>query len=289
MIQKPRPRSRAIPYPAREAVLALLAGFAFLAAAVVLLAPSASGQVFSSQPYVAAPDPAVEALRARLNAMEAELKAAIDRGEKLAYDLAQLRRSADAASKAAQAEIDELKARVQSLEAGGGAGVQGDAALTRGNDPVVVTGSRVASVADTAGLASVDVAQLPQDEEGLLKESNELLLKKELGAAQQSAETFLTKYSKSKNADEAQYILAEAMLYQDNYAEAASAYGKVVSQYPKSDKAPYSLVKLARAMRLMDKKTEACKSLELMAKQYPNAPANAKALATTERKNANCK
>jgi tol-pal system protein YbgF len=287
MIQKPRSRSRAIPYPARsparEAVLALLAGFAFLAAAAALLAPQASGQVFSSQPYVAAPDPAVEALRNRLNALETELRATIDRNEKLAYDLAQVRRSAENASKAAEAEIAELKSRIEALEAGGAAGGgPADASLTRGD----VTGSLLASPASNA---AVDLSQLPQDEEGLLKESNELLLRKELAAAQQSAEAFLAKYSKSKDADEAQYILAEALLYQDNYADAATAYGKVVSQYPKSDKAPYSLVKLARAMRLMDKKTEACKSLELMAKQYPNAPSNAKSLATTERRNANCK
>jgi tol-pal system protein YbgF len=287
MIQKPRSRSRAIPYPARsparEAVLALLAGFAFLAAAAALLAPQASGQVFSSQPYVAAPDPAVEALRNRLNALETELRATIDRNEKLAYDLAQVRRSAENASKAAEAEIAELKSRIEALEAGGAAGGgPADASLTRGD----VAGSLLASPASNA---AVDLSQLPQDEEGLLKESNELLLRKELAAAQQSAEAFLAKYSKSKDADEAQYILAEALLYQDNYADAATAYGKVVSQYPKSDKAPYSLVKLARAMRLMDKKTEACKSLELMAKQYPNAPSNAKSLATTERRNANCK
>jgi tol-pal system protein YbgF len=287
MIHKNRPRSRAIPFPVRlpawAAVLALLAGFAFLAAVSALTAPRAFGQVFSNQPYVPAPDPAVEALRLRLNAMETELKAAIDRGEKLAFDLAQTRRAADQANKAAQAEIDELKARVQALEAGG-AGGQQDARL---NEQVTVTGNLLAATAEAPAL--LDVAQLPQDEEGLLKESNELLLKKELGAAQQSAQAFLAKFPKSKDADEAQYILAEAMLYQDSYAEAATAYGKVVSQYPKSDKAPYALVKLARAMRLMDKKTEACKSLELMTRQYPNAPANAKSLATTERKNANCK
>jgi tol-pal system protein YbgF len=259
-----------------------MAGCALLAA-VVVVAPKAFGQVFSNQPYVPAPDPAVEALRLRLNALESELKASIDRGEKLAFDLAQTRRAADQANKAAQAEIDELKARVQALEAGA-AGAGGSAGL---NQQVTVTGNLLAAPAEAPAL--LDVAQLPQDEEGLLKESNELLLRKELAAAQQSAEAFLAKFPKSKEADEAQYILAEAMLYQDNYADAASAYGKVVSQYPKSDKAPYSLVKLARAMRLMDKKTEACKSLDLMAKQYPSAPANAKSLATTERKNANCK
>jgi tol-pal system protein YbgF len=266
-------------------VLAVLAGFAVLAAALAL-APRASGQVFSSQPYVAAPDPAVEALRTRLNALEAELKASIDRGEKLAYDLAQARRNADNANKEAMAQIAELKARIDALEGAGGG--QQDAALTRGFASSSDAAIAIAPAGNAAGPA-VDLSQLPQDEEGLLKESNELLLKKELAAAQQSAETFLARYSKSKNADEAQYILAEAMLYQDNYAEAASAYGKLVSAYPKSDKAPYSLVKLARAMRLMNKKPEACKSLELMAKQYPNAPANAKSLATTERKNANCK
>ena len=50
-------------------LMAALTGFAFLAAAFVL-APRAHAQVFSSQPYVAAPDPAVEQLRQRVEQLE---------------------------------------------------------------------------------------------------------------------------------------------------------------------------------------------------------------------------
>jgi tol-pal system protein YbgF len=140
-----------------------------------------------------------------------------------------------------------------------------------------------------ASTPAIDVAQLPQDEEGLLKEAKNLLLSGNYPAAQQASTSFLAKYPKSKSASDAQYMLADSLLYQDNYQEAANAYGKLVGDYPKSDNAPSSLVKFARALRLLDKKTDACKTLDLMAKQYPKAPAAAKTMATSERQKANCK
>ncbi|RYZ09603.1 MAG: hypothetical protein EON61_12260, partial [Alphaproteobacteria bacterium] len=57
-------KARAIAVPVRETRLlwVALAGFAFLAAAFAMT-PRAHAQVFNSQPYTAAPDPAVEQLR----------------------------------------------------------------------------------------------------------------------------------------------------------------------------------------------------------------------------------
>ena len=74
-------------------------------------------------------------------------------------------------------------------------------------------------------------------------------------------------------------MLADSLLYQDNYQDAANAYGKLSGDYPKSANAPSALVKFARALRLMDKKTDACKTLDLMSKQYPKASAAAKTMA----------
>lgn len=271
-------------------MLALLAGFAFLAAAIAV-APRAEGQVFSSQPYVAAPDPAVEELRNRLNALESDLKKATDRAERLAFDLAQAKRTADEASaknKQLEADVQTLKDKVEALEAIAG-GRPEEAAAARSVQAAEATISLVPQTNSGAGLAAVDVAQLPQDEEGLLKEAKNLLLGGNYPAAQQAATSFLAKYPKSKSASDAQYMLADTLLYQDNYQEAANAYGKLVGNYPKSENAPSGLVKFARALRLMDKKTDACKTLDLMAKQYPKAPAAAKTMATSERQKANCK
>jgi tol-pal system protein YbgF len=286
---RPRtPRSRAIPYPAREAALALLAGLTFLAAAIFVLAPPASGQVFSSTPYVGPPDPAVEQLRNRVEGLESDLKRATDRSEKLAYDLSQARKIAEEANagrQKAEADIAALTARVEALESGtrsvGGAGPSASDAR------VEVTGNLVASTGQS--LSRVDISQLPQDEEGLLKEARNLLLDGNYPSAQEGFTAFLAKYGKGPNAHEAQYLLGESLLYQDNYREAADAYGKLLSSYPKSPNGPNALVKLARSLRLLNKKADACKALELMPKQFPKASDAAKQLASTERQRSNCK
>jgi TolA-binding protein len=83
-------------------------------------------------------------------------------------------------------------------------------------------------------------------------------------------------------------MLAEALLYQDNYADAAEAYGKVLKAYPKSSHAPEAVAKLARAMRLMGKKPEACKALSLLASNYPKAGEPAKTIAATEKSRSGC-
>lgn len=284
--QKNPIRSRAITYPVREAMLALLAGFAFLAAAMLVAAP-AHGQVLSSTPYVPAPDPAVESLRNRLNALEGDLKAAVDRSEKLAYDLAQSRKAAEEANtglKASQAEIESLKARVEALETAGPGANRADLTSARGAQAA----EAVALVpAPAANAASADA--LPQGEDDLLKEANRLLIDGRYAEAQQAASTFLSKYPKSSSAASAQYTLAESLLLQENFADAAAAYGKLLKSYPKSPNAPNALVKLARSMRLMGKPAESCKTLDLLAQQYPKAPGTTKTLAETERGYAKCK
>jgi tol-pal system protein YbgF len=144
-----------------------------------------------------------------------------------------------------------------------------------------VTGGAASGGAQSAGL--------PDDEEGLLKESKNLLLGGNYTGAQQGYTTFLAKYGKSKNAHEAQYNLGESLLYQESYQEAAAAYGKLLSAYPNSPNGPNALVKLARSLRLLKKPADACKTLALMGKQFPKASASAKQLADAERQKANCK
>ena len=285
-----RAKARAIPYSralsVREAVLALLAASA-LAAAALLAAPSALGQVFSSTPYTAAPDPAVEQLRKRTEELESDLKRATDRSEKLAYDLSQTRKTAEEA----KAAVAALTARIDALENGGGDAVAVTGALTAPSaaSPGPSSGG-AANASATQGLSNrVDASTLPQDEEGLLKEARNLLLDGNYPSAQQGFTAYLAKYSKGPNAHEAQYLLGESLLYQDNYSEAADAYGKLLSSYPKSPNGPNALVKLARSLRLMNKKADACKALSLMPQQFPKASDAAKQLASTERQRSNCK
>lgn len=290
MTRPRQPRSRAIPYPARDAALALLAGFAFLATAVFALAPPASGQVLSSTPYVSPPDPAVEQLRNRIEGLESDLKRATDRSEKLAYDLSQARKIAEEANagrQKAEADIAALALRVEALEGGGRSA--GGAGPSASDARAETSGNPAGSAANQAPATRVDISQLPQDEEGLLKEARNLLLDGNYPSAQEGFTAFLAKYGKGPNAHEAQYLLGESYLYQDNYREAADAYGKLLSSYPKSSNGPNALVKLARSLRLLNKKADACKALALMPQQFPKASDAAKQLASTERQRSNCK
>jgi tol-pal system protein YbgF len=296
-----RAKARAIASPrtlsAREAMLALLAGFALLAAAL-MAAPSASGQVFSSTPYTAAPDPAVEQLRKRVEELEADLKRATDRSEKLAFDLSQARKVADEANAGrlkAEAQLISLSDRITDLEERAGI-VRNDGASLSGSGsgpvPAGAPGDAAVNLNASAGqgLANrVEASALPQDEESLLKEARNLLLDGNYPSAQQGFTSYLAKFSKSPSAHEAQYLLGESLLYQDNYTQAADAYGKLLSAYPKSPNGPNALVKLARSLRLLNKKGDACKALALMPQQFPKASDAAKQLASTERQRSNCK
>jgi tol-pal system protein YbgF len=286
---------------ARDAILAALAGSAFLAAAVAV-APKAEGQVFSSQPYVAAPDPAVEQLRGRIDSLEAELRRATDRSERLAFELSQVRKQAEEANagrKLAEESSADLQRRLRALENLAGIEPPSNAAAAPSPSlsPTSAPGDGRAPSSSEATInllpavtsGAAGQAALPTDEEGLLKESKNLLLGGNYAAAQEGYATFLAKFGKSKNAHEAQYNLGEALLYQESYQEAANAYGKLLSAYPNSPNGPNALVKLARSLRLLKKPADACKTLALMGKQFPKAPASAKQLADAERQKANCK
>ena len=264
------------------------------AAALTLvgLAPRADAQVFSSTPYVAGPDPAVEQLRMRLEALEGDLRKAVSQAESLGAQLGDARRvadQADAGRRRAEAELQLLKDRVETLEEI----VNGEAQAGRMTSGSLLRAPAAASpnqlaAAPPPAQAMIDTAALPQDEEALFTESHAMLIGGNFPAAEEAFGLLLTKYPKGKKSSDAQYYLGEALLYQDNYAEAAAAYGKLIKEYPTSANAPTGLVKLARAMRLMDKTPEACRTLDLMGKQFPKASAVAKQMAAQERQYAKC-
>jgi len=259
---------------------------------LVCLAPRADAQVFSSTPYVAKPDPAVEQLRLRLEALEGDLRKAVSQAESLGAQLGDARRvadQADAGRRRAEAELQLLKDRVETLEEI----VNGEAQAGRTTSgslgaPAAASQNQLAASSPPPAQAAIDATALPQDEEALFTESHAMLLGGNFPGAEEAFDLLLTKYPKGKKASDAQYFLGEALLYQDNYAEAAAAYGKLIREYPTSTNAPTGLVKLARAMRLMDKTPAACRTLDLMDKQFPKASAIAKQMAAQERQYAKC-
>lgn len=282
-----RPRAVAVARPAQRPVFlpGLLFGLIVLAAAA-FFAPRADAQVFSSQPYVAAPDPAVEQLRIRVEQLEADLKRAIDQAETLGAALGDARRVADEADigrRQAQAELKTLSDRVETLE-----DRLTDAAAAAGQD-ANAGGVIALTPAGPAAAPPIDVASLPADEAALFEQAKALLQNDgNFPGAQAAFGVFLTKFPKSKQAGDAQYYLGESLLYQDDFADAAAAYGKLIKDYPQSANAPTGLVKLARSLRLMGNTAQACRTLSLMSQNFPKASAIAKQLADQERQQAKC-
>lgn len=283
-----RAKARVAVFPVREAVLATLAAMAVIAA--LALAPRADAQVFNSQPYTAAPDPAVEQLRQRIEQLEVDLKRAIDRAEVLGAQLSDARRVADEANagrKKAETEIAALRDRVDLIEDHVG-GAPGDGAALSNTTGLQSADAVALPGANPVPAPAVDLAALPQDETGFFDSAHALLLGGDFAASQRAFASYLDKYPKGSKAGDAQYYLAESMLYQDNYTEAVSAYGKVIKSYGSSPNAATSMVKMARAMRGLGKTADACKTLEMMGKQFPKASAVAKQMAAQERQYAKC-
>lgn len=281
-----RPRAIAAVQPAYRLVLSphfLLALAALVAG--LMLAPRADAQVFSSQPYVAAPDPAVEQLRTRIEALEADLKRATDKAESLGAALGDARRIADEANagrRAAETDLQALALRVQALE---------DRLIDAGlvSQDTGASGAVSLTPAGPAAAAQADAVVLPEDETALFDQAKALLLNQgDFPGAQQAFSAFLTKFPKSKQAGDAQYYLGESLLYQDNFTDAATAYGKLIKDYPQSSNAPTGLVKLARSLRLLGNNAQACRTLSLMSSNFPKASAVAKQLASQERQQAKC-
>jgi tol-pal system protein YbgF len=285
--QARRRRSRAIAASAPQGLdftTITLISLALLAACLVL-APRANAQVFSSQPYVAAPDPAVEQLRERVEALEADLKTATSKAEALGAALAEARRiadEADAGRRRAETALQKLTDRVEALE-----DMMTDAAAA-GQD-ANAAGAIALTPAGPAAAPAFDVANLPTDETALFDQAKALLTEAgDFPAAHAAFEVFLARFPKSKNAGDAQYYLGESLLYQDNFADAAVAYGKLIKDFPQSTHAPTGLVKLARSFRLLGNTAQACRTLSLMSSNFPKAPALAKQLADQERQQAKC-
>ncbi|MEZ5937758.1 MAG: tol-pal system protein YbgF [Hyphomonadaceae bacterium] len=272
------------------------------AAGLTLAAPVASAQVLGGAPYAPAPDPVMERLQAKVETLETSLRDVTGRSEQFAYELSQAR----AAAQQAKAENDALKATIASLTARidalerfsrGEAPALGpaldNATLTPAPgggplDPAAVAPASDAAALESGAPVALDTAALPEDETELMTQARGMFLNGDFGASRQAFATFLDRYPKSDKADDAQYMLAESLLYQDNYADAATEYGKLLNAYPKSDRGPEALVKLARSMRLMGKKSEACKALGLMPSRFPKASATAKTLASAEKSRAGC-
>ena len=131
------------------------------------------------------------------------------------------------------------------------------------------------------------VAMAPETPETLYERSNESLLRRQFGEAEQGFRGFVEKYPDHNLAGSAQYWLGETYYAQGDYRQAAQNFLNGYKQYPKSRRAPDSLLKLGMSLNKLGQTQQACASFGALSEKFPNA-VDAKKRAQTEFKRAGC-
>jgi tol-pal system protein YbgF len=131
------------------------------------------------------------------------------------------------------------------------------------------------------------VSLAPETPEALYERSNESLLRRQFGDAEQGFRGFLEKYPDHNLAGSAQYWLGETYFTQGDYRQAAQNFLAGYKDYPKSRRAPDSLLKLGMSLNKLGQTQQACASFGAVGGQFPNA-VDAKKRAQAEFKRAGC-
>jgi tol-pal system protein YbgF len=160
--------------------------------------------------------------------------------------------------------------------ASGDGGFQGQLLVAPGDEGGDVNSGSV----ETVSLA-------PDTPEALYEKSNESLLRRQFGEAEQGFRDFVVKYPEHNLAGSAQYWLGETYYAQGQYRDAAKNFLSGYQQYPKSRRAPDSLLKLGISLNKLGQTQQACASLGAVGQQYPNA-VDAKKRAQAEFRRAGC-
>jgi TolA-binding protein len=104
-----------------------------------------------------------------------------------------------------------------------------------------------------------------------LQEGNAALNRRDYAAAEQAAREVLTGYRTSPRAYDAQFLLAQALMGQHQYSQAAIAYDDTYNRARKGVHAPDALLGLANALIAINEKKAACDSLGKLRTEYPSA------------------
>jgi tol-pal system protein YbgF len=138
---------------------------------------------------------------------------------------------------------------------------------------------------NSGSIETVSIAS--ETPEGLYERSNESLLRRQFGDAEQGFRLFIEKYPDHNLAGSAQYWLGETYYAQGDYREAAKNFLSGYKRFPKSRRAPDSLLKLGVSLNKLGQTQQACASLGAVGSQYPNA-VDAKKRAQAEFRRAGC-
>lgn len=123
----------------------------------------------------------------------------------------------------------------------------------------------------------------------MLQEGNAALARRDYTLAESTAREALKASAGSPRAYDAQFLLAQALNGQRNYAQAAVAYGDTFERNKQGQHAQDALIGLSANLVALNEKKSACAALDTLRAQFPTPRADVASRAATIRAQAGCR
>jgi tol-pal system protein YbgF len=122
-----------------------------------------------------------------------------------------------------------------------------------------------------SGITSKKPAETKLTKDGIYQAAKHAFDQGDFEAAKKGFQKLITKYPKSKNADNAQFWIGEIYYHQKWFEKAILEYQKVIENYPKGNKVQASLLKQGFAFFNIGDKANARLILSDLIKRYPSS------------------
>jgi TolA-binding protein len=122
-----------------------------------------------------------------------------------------------------------------------------------------------------------------------LQEGNAALARRDYVAAEQAAREVLTSSRTSPRAYDGQFLLAQALLGQRQYSQAAIAYDDTYNRSRKGQHAPDALLGLANSLIAINEKRAACDTLTKLRVENPSLRPDVRDAAFASAQRAGCR
>lgn len=123
----------------------------------------------------------------------------------------------------------------------------------------------------------------------MLQEGNAALARRDYTLAESTARETLNAAKGQPRAYDAQFLLAQSLSGQRNYAQAAVAFGDTYERSKQGQHAQDALVGLASNLTALNERKSACAALDTLRAQYPQPRADVASRAATIRAQAGCR
>ena len=217
----------------------------------------------TGQPVVvkpAGPDPAVEALAAKVDQLEQSISSLRGQVEVMSHDIDEAKHQnavAHDAETELRGEVKALSDQVAKLQGPPPAEVQ---------PPPPQPDQSASPPAGAAGAGG---------EAAAFKAAKAQLAGGDYQGAGDSLNAYLQQYGASVHAREAYYLLGESYYVRSLYGDATTAYARALKDWPKTAWAPDATVKLSRALASTNRADQACSALGEFARHYGAAATKA--------------